>query len=311
MKAKVVIFNVGGALSSYIEYGNTKIVIDLGKSQNFSPVNDFLIPYFEKKDLKKENNKFYIDQLIISHPHNDHISDIIDFDKNFYPQLFTIHNDLEGIKEEDKINWELVKNPNNDYVDYIQKYMYDGRVPPLRPYDTRNLFIYWISLKICEKELDKNNYANNISIVVYLRVNNHKVLFPGDIMKDGISYLIKNNSGFRNKLKDGVDFLIAPHHGLKSSFSTELFNNMKNNKTKRLNIISEKVSTKDTNRKIDSRYANKEYCEGKNNLSTITNPVYQRKTSNGHIFIDLSNKEPIVKIINNNDELLKEFLDGE
>ena len=143
--------------------------------------------------------------------------------------------------------------------------------------------------------------------MVYFRIYGHKILFPADIMKDGMIYLIKNNSGFRNKLKDGVDFLIAPHHGLKSSFSTELFKAMNNNKTKRLNIISEKVSTKDTNRKVDSRYASSDYCEGKNNLSTKDNLVYQTKTSNGHIVLDLSNTKPIIKIINDNDELLKEF----
>ena len=44
---KVVIFNVSGALSSYVETSTKKIVIDLGKSKEFSPVNDFLIPLFE------------------------------------------------------------------------------------------------------------------------------------------------------------------------------------------------------------------------------------------------------------------------
>lgn len=38
---KVVIFNVGAALSAYVETDNKKIVIDLGKSCDFSPVNDF------------------------------------------------------------------------------------------------------------------------------------------------------------------------------------------------------------------------------------------------------------------------------
>jgi DNA-directed RNA polymerase subunit alpha len=39
MQAKVVIFNVAGGLSSYVEFGNKKIIIDLAKSADFSPVS--------------------------------------------------------------------------------------------------------------------------------------------------------------------------------------------------------------------------------------------------------------------------------
>ena len=46
---KVVIFNVGAALSAYVETDNKKIVIDLGKSSAFSPVNDSLRPLFKTR----------------------------------------------------------------------------------------------------------------------------------------------------------------------------------------------------------------------------------------------------------------------
>lgn len=82
---KVVIFNVGGALSSYVETKTKKIIVDLGKSSDFSPVNDFLLPLFKKKNEKSTNGKYQVDQLILSHPHLDHISDLENFDKHFYP----------------------------------------------------------------------------------------------------------------------------------------------------------------------------------------------------------------------------------
>lgn len=50
---KTVIFNVGAALSAYVESDNHKIVIDLGKSSNFSPVTDFLLPLFKKRGEEK------------------------------------------------------------------------------------------------------------------------------------------------------------------------------------------------------------------------------------------------------------------
>ena len=63
---KVAILNVGGALSSYIEVSGKKVVIDLGSGNDFSPVNDFLVPLFKKKSYEKRNNKYLIDQVILS-----------------------------------------------------------------------------------------------------------------------------------------------------------------------------------------------------------------------------------------------------
>jgi hypothetical protein len=88
-----------------------------------------------------------------------------------------------------------------------------------------------------------------------------------------------------------------------------MFGHMKNGKTKCLNIVSEKPSSSDSSRQVDSRYSTNDYCEGKNNLSSECSPVYQRKTSNGHIFIDYSiGGKPSFEIINDNDKLIRKFL---
>jgi len=305
---KQVIFNVGGALSSYIEANGKKIIVDLGKNSDFSPTQDFLLPYFNKNYAKNSKGKYDIDQLIISHPHNDHISDIKNFDESFYASLLTTPNDNEGMPENEKLNWDLITNPTDDYVKYLREKMLPGRNPPLKSSNPTNLFIYYIKPSDCEEstDLEKSNYSNNVSIATYLRINGYRVLMPGDLMKDGMKYLIDNDSGYRNRIKEGVDFLITPHHGLKSSFSTKLFKKMKGQKSKRLHIVSEKPSSADSNRVVDSRYSTSDYCEGVNNLSTNEDKVYQRKTSRGHIFINYNSSAPVVKILTNS-ELLSEF----
>jgi hypothetical protein len=50
---KIVIFNIGGALSSYVEIDNTKFIVDIGGGNNFSPTKDFLEPLAEKEVLLK------------------------------------------------------------------------------------------------------------------------------------------------------------------------------------------------------------------------------------------------------------------
>ena len=103
---KTVIFNVGAAMSAYVETDNKKIVIDLGKSSDFSPVNDFLLPLFEKRGEKKDyGEKYYINQVFISHPHRDHISDLSDLDEHFYIDLCAFEDTAREYKQTTLISY--------------------------------------------------------------------------------------------------------------------------------------------------------------------------------------------------------------
>ena len=313
---KTVIFNVGGAFSAYVELGNRKIVIDLGKSDSFSPVNDFLLPLFRKR--KKNNNPlepksnpecYAIDQLIISHPHKDHLSDIQAFDQYFKADLLTTPNSREDKENSDQhINWKHITTPDDEDVLYLKK-LTAPRNPPLRETLKTKMKIAYLYPKAVEndKTLDAESYTNNISIATYI-YEGYGILFPGDLQKEGMDALlngkVSNHQGKKLKtelLTMGLDFLIAPHHGLRSSFSTVLFDTIKGKKTKKLNIVPEKPTKPDDKRQVDSRYSSSDYCEAKNNLSTKECPACQRKTSNGHIFINddgnITIEQDIEKII--------------
>lgn len=281
---KVVVFNVGPALSAYIEMGSYKIVVDLGKGNGFSPVNDFLIPLFEKRQGKKDC--YSVDQLFLSHPHKDHISDLKDMNEKFYFTLYTTPNDLsKGAESYKNVNWDLVDDPDSCEVKKL-KDVYKGRTLPLRVCDSSRMTIGYIYPERVENDdtLKNESYTNNISIALYIH-SGYRIFFAADIQKEGMKKLLVDNPELKKKIGQGVDFLVCPHHGLRSSFSIELFNAMKDGKTKKLNIVSEKVNG-DDNRNVDSRYSSTDYCEGDNNLSTDNNKVCQRKTSQGHIFID-------------------------
>lgn len=310
---KTVIFNVGGALSCYLEGYGTSVVVDLGKSESFSPVDDFLVPLFEQRNnTKGDDGKYQISQLIISHPHKDHISDIKSFDEHFNPYLLTTPNSNSDVSSE-IINWSLLDTPDDDDVKYLKK-MLTHRQPPLRGHST-DITISYLYPKYVENDeaLSAESYNNNISIATFIKMGGYGVFFPGDIQKEGMTALLdKENSSnvvngnkLRTKLKyDGVDFLVCPHHGLRSAFSTVLFSTMKDGKTQKLNIISEKETSDDDTRIVDSRYSTKDYCLGDNNLSTEESPVYERKTTNGHVFIADNGDVTINKDIN---EILKLF----
>ena len=302
---KVWIFDIGRGLSATIKTPAGKwIMIDLGSREGFNPVSDFMLPKIKKTNFVMKNNRFLISQLIISHPHDDHMTALKDFDKKLYPSLLTTPNDIthQNQPAKGKINWGLVTNPSDELTNYLRKNMLPGRQPPLKATeDDKNqgfvFKIYYLLPGICEEsdDLKKTNYTNNISIISRLNYKGNVVLFTGDMMKDGMKKIISIKNKFRLDLaKYGVDFLIAPHHGLRSSFSTDLFNSMKGNKTRKLNIIPERQTPKDSNEIVDTRYSDSSYSGG---FPVVINGKRERKrmlkTSGvGHIRIDLfENKE--------------------
>ena len=104
---KIVIFNVGGALSAYAEFDDKKVIIDIGSSSTFSPVEDFLVPLTKKKIFEKDNQgKFLVNQLFFSHLDRDHISDYPKFKEKFNAHYMTCPNDNEN----KMMNSKLIEN---------------------------------------------------------------------------------------------------------------------------------------------------------------------------------------------------------
>jgi len=167
---KQIIFNVGGALSTYVEFDDKTLLVDIGKSSTFNPVTDFLLPLYKKINAKKHSgtSKYHLDQLLISHPHKDHVSALEDFEKYFYPELLTTPNDNEGMKQDHLINWDKIGNEDDTSIIKLRE-MLIGRQPPLRTTSDQNEFIYYIPPKKVEDDtqLTSESYCNNISIAVF------------------------------------------------------------------------------------------------------------------------------------------------
>ncbi len=300
---KQVIFNVGGALASYLEFDDRKILVDLGKSDEFNPVIDFLKPLYDKREKGQEVHT--IDQLIISHPHKDHIAAVQDFEKYFTAGLITTPNDNEGMNNDEKINWELVGNKEDESIITLKRLL-KGRHPPLRATNPTCQFLYYLKAKNVEDNstLNSESYVNNISLAFFFVINGYTLFMPGDMQKEGICEILKTTSSLRRHLRElGVDVLVTPHHGLRSSFSTKLFSTMKGEKTRGVNIVSEKQNTDDA-REVDTRYGSSDFCNGKNSLSER-----QIRTSRGHVYIDYSNSDNLqIELIDNAEALLKKFI---
>lgn len=307
---KLAILNVGGAFSCYGELGEDKFVIDIGKSGDISPVDDFLIPLFSKRGDEKDcDGRFYLNQLFLSHLDNDHVAEYEKLRDNFFYYYMTCPSDNSKQTDKFKINRELI----GELTDLKKLILSDiEKRNPLsenRPLQSKinGMELFFIYPENCEYEDDlRSGYANNISLILFLKKGDKSILIPGDILKKGMSFLIDNNSNFKNQLETyGIDYLIAPHHGLQTSFSQKLFDTIYGNKT-RLNIISEKVRNADSNENrtdVDTRYYSSDYSTGDNTLGQNA-----AKTSEGHIVIDLDSPENEIKRYSDIGDVIKEFL---
>ena len=82
--------------------------------------------------------------------------------------------------------------------------------------------------------------TNNLSMAVFINYGAFKILFPGDLEKDGWMALL-DRVDFREQLA-GTTVLVASHHGRESGYCDELFNYCH----PQVIVISDKVIVHDT-----------------------------------------------------------------
>lgn len=151
-----------------------------------------------------------INELQISHPHTDHFDDIVEISKKTIqsfrcPPTSNFTDEKIGWKNNDKIKISKLKElektiPTNNYA--------------VRT-DTDFSHYVWTS-----PILDKND-PNTASFVTLLDYKGFKILFGGDLPKEGWIELLKNNN-FKNAIK-GTCIFKTPHHGRENGFCKELF----------------------------------------------------------------------------------------
>jgi beta-lactamase superfamily II metal-dependent hydrolase len=352
-KTHIWVFNVGRGLSIFIRTPlNQGILYDFVCSDDFKHTNflkENIIPMLDK--YKNCN----LAQILISHPHADHISDIKNMigresEKSiFYSSLHTCpHDKTEGSAKPEAINWDRIKNPDgSDELISIYKKLYAERSLPLQAivYESNRSVpnleygFFYIRPPVVDTihPSDNQDYGNGVSLVVFYRHGKHTLLIPGDITPLVLSHILEESKGLEKRytifdmvhtcnhpkwhletnsqpsLKEllsnhGLSVLVAPHHGLESGFSDDLYAACKSGKPD-LVIISDKRHMTETDGKIDSRY---QTADGANGMYVKIDDKedfrYSVSTRSGHhILITFQGTGgcPDVHLNKNPNELLK------
>lgn len=225
-QAIMKVWDVQLGLAIHIKAPNGKyLVIDLGtgnwESGNTSPLS--VLRYK------------YIHYMIITHPHLDHIDDIMKFDDNapkilWRPTSIKNNEVMEGVRDIDEPKFEKYCEINDRYSSPVGQ---DEDPVSEIPFDGMTVDNYFTSL------CDKSNF-NNFSPVTIVQLCGIKIVICGDNETASFDYLMKQ-TGFQDDVSD-ADILVAAHHGRESGYYKDFVDLVK----PRLTIISDSSKSKTT-----------------------------------------------------------------
>lgn len=199
-KLEIITWDVQHGNAIFIRTPNNKtVVIDLGvgsyqKEDNFSPLNHLLINY--EIDT--------IDYLIITHPHKDHIEDILSL------RHFRVKN---IITSQHIRKTHIGKNALPKDVPLYEEYK-NLLVKSFLPQKIIN--VDDLKIKVFSPNKCPTSNLNNHSLVIILKFGNLKFVIPGDNEVHSLNELM-NQKTFRNYIEES-HILWAPHHGRESSY---------------------------------------------------------------------------------------------
>jgi beta-lactamase superfamily II metal-dependent hydrolase len=215
-QVEMVFWDVQHGHATYIKTPNNRhIAIDLGTG-DYSDGNTAFSP------LRYLKNNYHVDQLdyvAITHPHLDHIDDILNFDLLSpkvlcRPKELTNEEVMSGVQQKDVEKFQKYCEINNRYSSPVDANSYNNTKNPDN----------WGGLSIKTFHATGCNHSNfnNFSIVTVLEYAGIKIVIPGD--NEGPSYTeLMQNSNFVSAIKNS-DVLLAPHHGRESGYDNDFIN---------------------------------------------------------------------------------------
>ena len=268
-KVRIIIFNVGRGFCAFIKSPNKySMLIDCACSESFSPILHILKNEIDDVQEFKDRK---LAHFILSHPHDDHLSDQERLIMKLPPWIVMgMKKDLEDVKDPD-VPDEQYGNLN-DYIEWRPTYSEPAKEWP--DWGMNRSYGFGLSNNTA-KEISKDpkQWANNASIPVVIEYKGNKVFFSGDLMTEAWDTLLEKTS-FKEKIQN-TDFFVVSHHGLKSGYSEKLYEAFK----PLVNLVSEKRGEE-----VFNAYSQKDHAEG---IALNGDTRYMISTKTGSIILEL------------------------
>ncbi len=264
MSMRLWVFDVGRGLCIAVRSPNGYLcVVDCGNSDEFSPIK------WLSTQVWTRHEGYKLTEIIITHPHFDHIADIENVSILMPPFMIVRRTDLD---------WAKVTSGGSDRTTAIKHYV-SNYLPPQSLYTNTvtpaNLPNWGDGFELKTYRLNRDTvarisgtdseYVNNSSYIIIIKYKGYCFAIAGDQHSNALEALLKENEGLRSDISSGVDFYITPHHGHKSGFCSYWF--AVAGATRKFNIASEKLKGREEDEAstaVDDRYSQDAYSKGQN-----------------------------------------------
>ncbi len=218
----VKFWDVSHGHATYIKTPNNKhILIDLGSGsyndgELFSPIIH----------LKNNYNMDKVDCCLITHPHLDHIDDILNL-KEIKLVSISLPNNVDNKKLLENCR-DCDKEKFKEYVNLTKTFT--TPVSDDKSFDTSE---YWgANIKTFRSNKEQSN-INDVSCVFVIEYEGLKIVIPGDNEKSSWNEFLED-SLFKEAISN-TDIFLASHHGRESGYHEEVMKIL----NPRLTIISD------------------------------------------------------------------------
>lgn len=236
---EIIFWDVQHGNATFLKTPNGKtFAIDLGvgshgSGEEFSPLK------YIHNNLGIEK----LDEIIITHPHSDHIADILNMTTDPRWLWRPKHLTDDEIRSANQANQTEIVNKFLELHNRFSSTTAPQEESPSKPENNGGVKFHLFS-----PNAGARTNINNHGLVFVVEYGTFKILIPGDIEPIAWSALLENND-FTSAIK-GVDILVASHHGRDSGFHSDIFNHF----TPKLTIISD---GRFRNTSATSRYSEK------------------------------------------------------
>lgn len=200
-KLNIYFFDVGQGDSSLIQKGDWQILVDGGPDDIVVERLSAAMPIDDRK----------IEEIIITHPHADHIFGLNEIIKRYEIDKIVLTNinyksetykNLLSLINEKEIK---TQTPQIGEVEYV--------------FDQGKITYLWPGEEISRFE----NSLNNSSIVFRLDYGDFNCIFPGDTEVEGWTEIFKKR---KNDLEE-IDVIKIPHHGSRTGLNENMIDIMR------------------------------------------------------------------------------------
>jgi hypothetical protein len=219
-----IIFNVEHGFCAFIKSPNNYgLMIDCGGRENFSPIKWIRQHYNYGKGNIQYHQGRRIAEMIITHLHMDHFSDIGSFvNREDRPKiLLRDRRTLKFIDE--KIEEEKEGSSQQKVLKQFKKFQSSYTLDVEKKVDWGFDFFKHSQISYKDAEdisKDRDKIINNRSYITSIEYAGRKILFPGDIETAGWDKAF--NSSYLLDILEGTDFFVTSHHGRQSGCNSDM-----------------------------------------------------------------------------------------